>query len=394
MDDNNSTSYPGYVKFTIILFCIVLLGFLVSFARTLIIPVGFALLFAILLRPVVGFFNKKLRFPHVIAVLVTVTLFSLLVLALVFFVFWQVGGVVDDWNKLRQNFLLHYEHMQHWVRDNFNISYTAQAEYLEKVKDDSLKGNQGFIGKSLISFTGVMASVVLVPIYIFLILLYRNLFVRFVCMQLGEKGQECFGNILAQIKLVIQSYIVGLLIEMSLVISLTTFGLMIVGVEYALLLGTITGILNLVPYIGLLIAGIITFMTALLTSTDATVVIGSILVNVIVQIIDNNFLIPRIVGHKVRINAFVSMTAVVAGGIIGGIAGMFLSIPLTAILKVIFDNIDHFKSWGYAMGDDLPQTYNWGRFRLPSYDAGSTSATSELKPPDVTVTKTDDKGNV
>ncbi|HLP13424.1 MAG TPA: AI-2E family transporter [Flavobacteriales bacterium] len=371
MEDNQTLNYPGYVKFTIILICIILLAGIITYAHTLIIPIAFALLFAILLRPVVSLLNEKLKFPHVIAVLVTVVLFSLLVTALFFFVFWQVSGVMDDWNKLRHNFLVHYEHLRHWIRDHFNISYNVQEEYLKKVKNESIKGNSGLIGKSLISFTGVLASAVLVPIYIFLILLYRNLFIRFICLQLKEKGRETFGKILSEIKDVIQSYIVGLLIEMSIVITLTTAGLMIVGVEYALLLGTITAILNLVPYVGLLIAGIITFMTALLTSTEASVVLGSILVNVLVQLIDNNFLVPRIVGNKVRINAFVSMTAVIAGGIIGGVAGMFLSIPMTAILKVVFDNVEHLKPWGYVMGDDSPQTYNWGRLRFPSFNAGS-----------------------
>lgn len=370
-EETPTVKLPGYAKFTLVLLAICLLVTIVSLGRTIIMPIAFSLLFAILLRPVVVFFNKKLRFPHVLAVLITVILFCAFIAGLLFFVGWQFSYVMSDWEALKKNFGIHYEHLRHWVREQFSLSYSKQAQYLEDVKNNSLKNNQQLIGQSLISVTGALANIILVPIYTFLILLYRNLFLKFLHMLIRDpKHDETLANIMLSIKVVIQSYIVGLLIEMAIIVTLTTGGFMIIGLKYALLLGLLTALLNLIPYVGLLIAGIIAVLTALVTSTETSIVLGSIIVNVVVQLIDNNFLVPKIVGNKVQINAFVSMTGVIVGGTIAGIPGMFLSLPVIAILKVVFDNIPELKPWGFALGDDLPKTTTWYRVKFTSFDAG------------------------
>ncbi len=148
---------------------------------------------------------------------------------------------------------------------------------------------------------------------------------------------------------------------------------MIIGVEYAFLLGVITGILNLIPYVGILIAGLLSMAASLTGSAELSIVVGVIVVNVIVQFVDNNFLVPMIVSSKVEINALVSIVGIIVGGAIAGVSGMFLAIPLIAIMKVIFDRIDELKPWGYLMGDDIPKTFEWRKVKLPFYHAETSS---------------------
>jgi predicted PurR-regulated permease PerM len=74
----------------------------------------------------------------------------------------------------------------------------------------------------------------------------------------------------------------------------------------------------------------------------------------VVQFIDNNILMPRIVGSKVKINALFSILGVLMGGAIAGISGMFLSLPIIAVLKIIFDRSAQFKQWGVLLGDERP----------------------------------------
>jgi len=74
-----------------------------------------------------------------------------------------------------------------------------------------------------------------------------------------------------------------------------------------------------------------------------------------VQFLDNNILMPRIVGSKVKINALATIVGVVVGGELAGIAGMFLSLPIIAVLKVVFDRTDSFKQWGVLFGDEKPE---------------------------------------
>jgi predicted PurR-regulated permease PerM len=185
-------------------------------------------------------------------------------------------------------------------------------------------------------------------------------------------------EILGQIKISVQSYILGLIIEMVVVSILTGLGFMIIGMKYWILVGVITGVLNLTPYIGILISGIISIVASFTESAEFSVVIGIIVVNIIVQIIDNNLLVPMIVSSKVQVNALVSIVEIIIGVAIAGFSGMFLAIPIIAILKVIFDRIEPLEPWGYLMDDDLPKTYEWRRIKFPLYSKSSTD-TNNIK---------------
>jgi predicted PurR-regulated permease PerM len=170
-----------------------------------------------------------------------------------------------------------------------------------------------------------------------------------------------------------------LILELLFVSALTTLGLYVIGVEYAIVLGLITGILNLIPYIGILFAGFLTIIASLTGSADLSIVVGIIVVNVIVQFIDNNLLVPLVVSSKVKINAISTIVGILIGGALAGISGMFLAIPIIAILKVIFDRIDYLEPWGYLLGDDLPKTHQWKKLNLPKYDFDNLSNTSTVK---------------
>ncbi len=147
-------------------------------------------------------------------------------------------------------------------------------------------------------------------------------------------------------------YIIGLLIEMLVVFALNSTGFLIVGIQYAFFLALVAALLNLIPYIGMLVANIFCMVITFVLSESGYDVlwVGAILA--VVQFIDNNFLMPLIVGSKVKINALATLLGVLVGGALCGISGMFLSIPGLAVLKVIFDRVDSLKPYGLILGDD------------------------------------------
>ncbi len=371
--ENTTVKFPHYARLAFILLSLSIIIVALYIGQNILIPLLLALLFAILLRPMVSFLNKKLRFPHVIAALISVILFVIFIAAIVSFISWQVSDITDDWTKIKHNLAIHFEHIQHWVKQKFHVSYRKQENYIQKVTTETLRGDSELMGNTISSFTDIILNVMLIPIFTFLILLYRNLFIKFLYKIVSQKNQNSLSEIMLQIKVVVQSYIVGLFIEMGVVGILTTGGLMILGVEYAVLLGVLTAILNLIPYIGILVAAFISILATLVNSTEISVILGVIVLNVVVQFIDNNILVPKIVGNKVRINALASMLGVIIGGSIAGIAGMFLAIPLIAILKVIFDHVKTLSPWGYLMGDDLPKTYVWKKINLVDYNQGDSN---------------------
>ena len=145
---------------------------------------------------------------------------------------------------------------------------------------------------------------------------------------------------------------VGLLLEMAIVTILNTAGFLIVGVQYAVFLGLLAAVLNLIPYIGMLIAAVLCMAVTLTTSENMSDIIWVGVILIVVQFFDNNFIMPYVVSSKVRVNALVSIIGVLIGGALAGLSGMFLSIPALAILKSIFERVDDLKPWGELLGDE------------------------------------------
>lgn len=391
---NETLRFPFYAKLAFILTSLIALTYIFYISQDILVPVIFAFLFAILLRPVVLFFKKRLHFPHVLAVVFTVFLFILAVVSLLIFLSFQISDFTEDWDKIQQNFSIHLANIQEYVRSHFNISRTEQQKYINDATKDSMKDGKALLGNTLMSFTDTLLNLILVPIYMFLILLYRTHFMKFLCKLFKSEHHAKLEEIVTQIKVAVKGYITGLIIEMILVSVLTTIGFMIIGVKYAILLGTLTGLLNLIPYIGILFAGILSIVASLTGSPDLSIIVGVIVVNLIVQFIDNNIFVPMIVSSKVQINAFVSIIGIIIGGALAGVPGMFLAIPIIAILKVIFDRIAPLEPWGYLVGDDLPKTYQWRKIKFPLYNFDNDSNPDLQKPFFTeTVTKAEDNNN-
>ena len=147
---------------------------------------------------------------------------------------------------------------------------------------------------------------------------------------------------------------VGLLLEALVVAILNTTALLILGVQYAVLLGVLGALLNMLPYIGGLIAIALPIIIASVTQDGFTTQFLIFGAYILIQFIDNNFLVPFLVSSRVKINAFFSLVVVLLGGALWGVAGMFLSIPFLAILKIIFDRLPDMKPWGKLFGDSVP----------------------------------------
>ena len=373
---NETIKFPFYARLAFVLICLIAIWVVLYYGQSIITPVLMAVLFSILLGPIKTFLERKLRLPHVIASLVAVVLFVAFFAGIIFFLSWQITDMMSDWQKIKANLNIHISNLQGMIRDNFNLSETEQNKILNNTAADT--GKQ-IVGSTLVSVSDTLLNLILVLIYTFLLLLYRSHFIKFLCKLCRKEYHPKLQEILMQVKVSVQSYIVGLFIEMIIVSVLTSIGFMIIGLEYAILLGVITGILNLIPYIGILFAGVLSIVASLSGSPDLSIVIGVIVVNIIVQFIDNNFLVPMIVSSKVEINALVSIIGIIAGGALAGFAGMFLAIPLIAIMKVVFDRIDDLSPWGYLMGDDMPKTFRWHKMQLPLYSHENASTTITLQ---------------
>lgn len=351
--------YPFYIKSTVILLGLVLLTYILINLQEIIVPIVFAAIIAMLLNPLVNRF-KKMGLSDILAI-ISVMLIAILVFSgLLYFLSSQIAGFGENLPVLKSKFTLILENLQNWVQKSFGLEIKRQVQLL----NEAINSSKALLGKTVGTALGTLSVVFLLPVYIFLFLFYKTLILRFLFEVFAEENSAQVGEILNQTKSAIQSYMVGLLLEALIVSAMNTVALLILDVEYAILLGVIGGILNMIPYVGGIIAIALPVLMATVTKDGYSTQLGIIIAYIVIQFIDNNILVPRIVSSKVQINALISIVVVLLGGAMWGISGMFLSIPIVAILKIIFDRIDDLKPWGKLLGDEVP-VHHLGHIHWP-----------------------------
>lgn len=350
MPENTAT--PFYVKFCLNLLTIVLLGGLIYIGSDILMPLFFAAVLAILLLPVNNWMVKK-GFPKVPAMLVSILLALIFIGSVIYFLSSQVASFMGDLPQIKERLNEHWHTVQVWIRKSFHLSYKEQDKAIADATSGMKDSGTSVVGSTLVSAVQVLLYVILLPLYTFLILYYRGLIRKFLVDIFSERHKSSVEEVISESKSIIQGYMVGLLIEMAIVTALNATSFFIIGIEYAIFLAVLVAILNMIPYIGMLVATVICMLITLTTSSNLSDVVWVAVALTIVQFIDNNLLMPYVVSSKVRINALVSIIGVLVGGALAGVSGMFLSIPGVAIMKTIFERVDGLKPWGMLMGDDL-----------------------------------------
>ncbi len=341
--------YPFYFRSTVTLFGMMLFVYLLYILKEILVPVAFATMIAILLNPFVNWLRQK-KIPNILAIIIALLTTILLVAGVMVFISSQIMKFSENMSMLQQKFIEIFHHFQIWLQDNYSLGLQKQ----QKLLSDAGNSLKPLIGQTLGTLLGTLSIIVLLPIYIFLMLFYKTLILNFLYEIFAEQNSTQVSNVLKETKGAIQSYMVGLLLEALIVAAMNSTALMILGVRYAILIGVIGAILNILPYIGGIIAILIPILIATVTKDGYSTQIGIIIAYMVIQFIDNNILVPRIVSSKVKINALVSLIIVLLGAAVWGVPGMFLSIPFVAVLKIIFDRVKELKPWGKLLGDEVP----------------------------------------
>lgn len=345
----STKQHPFYFKATVVLFGIILLCYALFNLKGILAPIAFSLIIAILLNPLVNKLQRK-GVKRILAITISIIISIIIIGGLLFFITTQIMNFGDNLPELKSKFNQHLFQFQIWVSTYFNINIAKQQQAIT----DTLNSSKALLGSAVGGALGTLGLIFLVPIYVFLLLLYKKLIVNFFHEVFAEENSEKVSDVLTETKSAIQSYMVGLLLEALVVAIMNTTALLILGVEYAILLGVLGALLNMLPYIGGIIAIALPILIATVTKDGFTTQILIFGAYILIQFIDNNFLVPFLVSSRVKINAFFSLVIVLLGGALWGVAGMFLSIPFLAILKIIFDRLPEMKPWGKLLGDSVP----------------------------------------
>lgn len=344
---------PFYAKATIFLVGLIALLAIMYIAKSIIIPLVFSVIFAIVLHPVVSFF-VRLKINRIFAIVITMFLTFLVIAAIGAVLISQASRFGESWPILVEKFTSIINQNISDAADYFNKDPQKIHDWITKTQGEIINSSTAAIGQTILILGNALVILLLIPFYIFMILFYQPLLREFVIRISGSNYESQVREIVSQIKNVIQRYLVGLIIEAGMMAVMNTAALLIIGIEYAFILGILAAVLNVIPYIGGIIAVALPMMVALVTKASPWYAFYVLIAYYIIQLIDNNYIVPYIVASKVKINALFSVIIVLAGNALWGVPGMFLSMPLLAIIKLICDHIDPLKPWGFLLGDTMP----------------------------------------
>lgn len=342
-------TYPFYVKAPMVIIGIYLFFYILHLLQDVIVPFAFAGLIAILLNPI---YNRLLKWKvkKILAISLTILLAALVLAGLLLFLSTQIMQFGDMIPQLKEKVISLLHEVQEWLSARFGVSTQKQM----KMVNEAINNSKAYVGQTLNTVFGIISYFVLIPLYVFLLLFYKPLILNFIYEVFEEEKEEQVAEILRETKGAVQSYIVGLMIETSIIAVLNSVALLILGVKYAILIGVIGAILNLVPYIGGMVAILLPVLMSFVTKDGFTTPLLIVGAYTVIQFLDNNIIVPRVVSSKVSVNALISIIVVLLGGMLWGVSGMFLSIPFVAVLKIIFDRIEELKPWGKLLGDKMP----------------------------------------
>jgi AI-2 transport protein TqsA len=342
--------FPFYARLALTLFAIALILLFMWFGKSLLVPLFFSFLVSILLHPVVLYLERK-RFPRPLAAVLTLLLFMVLLGSLFYFFSHQVVRLSRDLPSLQAKVLEKWEDIQGWISEKYHITNTQQVAYMNKSATGILNTAMNSAATTFVGIAETLILTIFFFIFTFFILQYRRLLMRFVAKLFDDEHNDTVQGIIVRIRSLINSYVLGLLIEMSVVAVLIFTSLMIIGVKYALLISIMAAVLNIIPYLGIYFSmAVAMLITAATGSTGHVIAVG--IVFLVTHFADANMILPHVVGGKMKMNPFITILAVLTGHLIWGIPGMFLFIPLMAMIRLISEEIPGMRPWAILLGEE------------------------------------------
>lgn len=341
---------PGSVRFFVILLSVIAVFFVLVVAKSIFIPIALALVLAFLMKPFCGWM-EKFKIPRGLSAVVAIIVIFAILFGLFFFISMQVRNIARDLPEIGQSFTKIIDNVNQFFADRFGIEEQEQTQYLKDSLQTIFQNSSAVFSSTVSATTEFLTEFTLVLLSLFFFLYYRRFFFRFLCKIFDRQHHPKLIKTLGDIEYVVRSYILGLLTVVFILAVLNTTGLMIFGIDYALFFGVLAAMLTIIPYIGVFIGSILPILFAFITKDSIWYPLGIAGMFWVIQFLEGNFITPNIVGNRISVNPFAIIMALFVGGLIWGPVGMILSVPFTAIAKVICSNVESLNPIGFLLGN-------------------------------------------
>ncbi|GAB2554153.1 AI-2E family transporter [Spirosoma aerophilum] len=341
---------PSYAKLVCVLLSLVIIVYGLHVLQGLLIPLVFAILFAVLLFPLA----KRLenwKVPRVLAILLCL----ILTLGVLTALFWGISAQISSFSEVFPKFIQkandYIKSLQTFADQKLNINKQRQTSEISKYVNQALAEGGTILTTTLLATTSIITNLFLILLFAFFFLLYRDFFRSFFYKVFDNTRRSKIDDVMAGIYEVVKDYLAGLVLVIVIIGTLMTVGLLILGVDYAIFFGFFGACLVLIPYFGISMGSLLPAAYTLVTQDNPIKALGVIGVFLFVQTLEGNFITPYIVGSKVSINPLAAIVVLILWENIWGLPGLVLALPMTAILKVIFDSVESLKPYGFLIGE-------------------------------------------
>ena len=347
---SETDTYPWYFKAAAMLLLITLVIYGMIVAKPILVPLAFAVVTAVLLTPLCGFL-ERFKLPRMLAAFLSILVAVAVVVGLLFFSYNQIIGFADDLTLIEDRLNELLDQFSAFISYWFEFDPDTQLESIEDAVVSFLRDNVEAFTRGAMTAAGTITMFFLIPIYVFLMLIFRDFLKEFIFQALDKDNSNGkVERVVYKVKDVLQNYIVGMFIVICILAVINSIMLYIIGVNHALFFAVFAAVLNVIPFIGPIIGSILPVIYSLITMDSLIYPIVILVGFYIIQLFESNLFTPTIVGSKVSLNPLVTLLAIFIGGQIWGLAGMILFIPAGAMLKEIFDEVESLKPYGFLLG--------------------------------------------
>lgn len=341
-----------YIKYVFILAGLILTLYVMIVAKSILLPLLFAIFFSILLSPFCGWLERK-NIPRIFAAIIVILAGFAILAGLGFLFFLQISAFVEDFDRVQMHFEDLLEGVESILIAWFGIDQFVEMGSIEEIIFEFIRENSAALTRGLAGAALTLTAIFLVPVYMFLLLIFRDFLQEFLLQVFGRTSDlklQKIKTVIVKVKLVVQHYIAGLVIVILILAVINSSMLLIIGVNHAIFFGVFAAMLNVIPFLGPIFGSILPVLYALITMDSLIYPIIILVGFYIIQLFESNLFTPVIVGSKVSLNPLVTLLLLFIGAQIWGLAGMILFIPIGAILKVVCDEVDSLQPYGFIMG--------------------------------------------
>jgi predicted PurR-regulated permease PerM len=321
-------------------------------AKSILIPLGFALLISFILFPLSKRFESW-GMSKVIGAFLAILTVILIIGGCIFLFSTQIIGLSKEISNFQERISHTFADVTLYLNKNVNIiSNLGKDELSDKIKDWLSESTGFLVSKTFTTSTTFLAGLLGTIIFTFLILIYRNGLIEAFAAFSPEDKRDRVVKMFKSVQQVGQKYLSGMLFLIIIIGLANSIGLWIIGIDNPFLFGFFGAVLSIIPYVGTTIGAIIPIMYTFVSSDSLWPVLAVAILFWCVQLISDNFLSPKIVGGSLNINALVAILSLIVGGLAWGVAGMILFLPFSAMLKVFCEEFEELKPIALLIGND------------------------------------------